>query len=82
MDGGGGKGLILVKTQEKIMLDINPIPIPICRFKDCKKIAEYEFTDVILADKDKKMEDRHLETVTISYSCENHVEEIRLKYAE
>jgi|TARA_R110000796_G_C14411984_1_gene418850 hypothetical protein len=62
------------------MVDVNTIPVNKCRFKGCKDIAEFELTDVILADKDKHYEDRRLKTVTVSYACEEHLEKIRLKY--
>lgn len=64
------------------MLEINRVPVPKCRFKDCEEIAEYELTDVVLGDKEKYYEDRTLKTVTVSYACDKHLEEIRLKYAE
>ena len=64
------------------MLEINRVPVQKCRFKDCNEIAEFEFTDVVLADKDKKMKNRVLKKVTLAHSCENHVEEVKAKYAE
>jgi hypothetical protein len=62
------------------MVNVNPITVPNCRFKDCKDIAEFELTDVILADKEKRYEDRSLETVTVSYACEEHLEETIKKF--
>lgn len=63
------------------MVDINPIYPPICSFDRCKRLAEFELTDVILADKDKRFEERDLKTVTVAFACEKHLEEIRIKYA-
>ena len=40
------------------MVEINLAPVPRCKFEKCNEIAEFEFTDVVLADKDKKMKDR------------------------
>ena len=42
------------------MVEINLAPAPRCKFEKCNEIAEFEFTDVVLADKDKKMKDRVL----------------------
>ena len=64
------------------MVEINLAPAPRCKFEKCNEIAEFEFTDVVLADKDKKMKNRVLKKVTLAHSCENHVEEVKAKYAE
>jgi len=64
------------------MVNINPIHPPICSASGgCNNVAEFELTDVILADKNKRFEERDLKTVTIAFSCEKHLEEQRNKYA-
>lgn len=64
------------------MFQANLIRQPLCGYEECGENALYEFTDVILADPEKRMEDRKLKTIVIAHSCDNHYKEIREKYAE
>ena len=58
------------------------IATPMCDEGDCSNAAVYEFTDVILADPDKKFKNRHLNRVTLGRACDTHYKEVRAKYAE
>ena len=44
-----------------------------CEWENCSQTAEYEFTDAVLADKDKPIKDRKIKTVVIYRTCYNHV---------
>ena len=54
------------------MIQINKLIPDICKHESCFKRALYEFT--------KEKEDEYIHnpgiTITIGYSCENHVEEV------
>ena len=60
-------------------IEITKILYPLCKIKPCTRIAVYEFTD---AEIEVKIVDESgasatsVETVTIGYSCEHHVEEV------
>ena len=60
-------------------IEITKILYPLCKIKPCTRIAVYEFTD---AEIEVKIVDENgssatsVETVTIGYSCEHHVEEV------
>ena len=60
-------------------MEITKILSPLCRIKPCTRVAVYEFTDaeveVKISDEDG-MSATSVETVTIGYSCEHHVEEV------
>jgi len=60
-------------------MKITKILSPLCRIKPCTRVAVYEFTDaeveVKISDEDG-MSATSVETVTIGYSCEHHVEEV------
>ena len=60
-------------------MKITKILSPLCRIKPCTRGAVYEFTDaeveVKISDEDG-MSATSVETVTIGYSCEHHVEEV------
>jgi len=49
---------------------INRLIADPCKHQSCFKPAVYEFTD------DKEDEKGEYKTITIGYSCENHVEEV------
>jgi len=60
-------------------MKINKILHRCCKYQSCLKIAVYEFTDaeveVNISDKDGSSA-TSVETITIGYSCEHHVEEV------
>ena len=60
-------------------IEIKKILYRLCKIKPCTRIAVYEFTDaeveVKISDEDG-MSATSVETVTIGYSCEHHVEEV------
>ena len=60
-------------------IEITKILYPLCKIKPCTRIAVYEFTDaeveVNISDKDGSSA-TSVETITIGYSCEHHVEEV------
>ena len=60
-------------------MKITKILSPLCRINPCTRVAVYEFTDaeveVKISDEDG-MSATSVETVTIGYSCEHHVEEV------
>ena len=58
------------------------IETPMCSYKDCSNKADYALTDAVLADKDKKMEDRKIKTVVLAHACDKHFNEVRKDYAE
>ena len=55
------------------MYDITHVKVPMCEWENCSQTAEYEFTDAVLADKDKPIKDRKIKTVVIYRTCYNHV---------
>tara|TARA_R100001244_G_C5072142_1_gene111658 strand:+ start:56 stop:250 length:195 start_codon:yes stop_codon:yes gene_type:complete len=64
------------------MLQTNFIKNPICEYKDCSNNAIYEFSDIILEDSQKELEERELATVVIAHSCDDHYINMREKYAK
>ena len=60
-------------------MKVDKIPYDFCKYYDCFKRAAYEFTDaeveVNISDEDGSSA-TSVETVTIGYSCEHHVEEV------
>ena len=60
-------------------MKITKILYTCCKIKSCTRVAVYEFTD---AEVEVKISDENgmsatsVETVTIGYSCEHHVEEV------
>ena len=60
-------------------MKITKILYACCKIKSCTRVAVYEFTDaeveVKISDEDG-MSATSVETVTIGYSCEHHVEEV------
>ena len=60
-------------------MKITKILYACCKIKSCTRVAVYEFTDdeveVKISD-ENGMSATSVETVTIGYSCEHHVEEV------
>ena len=60
-------------------IEIKKILYRLCKIKPCTRVAVYEFTDaaveVKISDEDGSSA-TSVETVTIGYSCEHHVEEV------
>ena len=56
------------------------IATPMCDEGACSNAAVYEFTDVILADPDKKLEDRKTKRITLGRACDIHYIEVKSKY--
>jgi|TARA_R100001530_G_scaffold96632_1_gene67150 hypothetical protein len=63
-------------------MEINPVNQHLCDFIDgCMEYAEFEFTDTALKSKHLKngLVREEIVTITLGYSCEKHVEEVREK---
>ena len=51
------------------MINVNKLYPDICKHSSCLSLAMYEFTNT-------KGSDEYKKTITIGYSCEDHVEEV------
>jgi hypothetical protein len=60
-------------------MKVDKIPYDFCKYYDCFNRAVYKFTDaeveVNISDKDGASA-TSVETITIGYACEHHVEEV------
>ena len=54
------------------MYKVNLVKTPLCDYEDCNQPAIFHFTDAIKVESETK-------TITIGYSCEEHVDKINKK---